>query len=74
MTNNKTKLAECRELIKQSENRLSSNIFFLEWIQKNYGDLNLRRDSNEIENGEPQTLSAIISDLEDIRNELDLAL
>lgn len=53
------------------EKRLASNISFLEWILENYGDLDLRRDKNEIENGEPQNLSNIIDDLEDIGREID---
>ena len=60
-----------REELKLLEIRLSSNIFFLEWILKNYGDLDLRRDRQEIENGEPERLSAIIGDIENIRQELD---
>jgi len=59
------------EDIKLLEKRLASNIYFLEWIQKNYGNLNMRRDKNELENGEPEYLSDIIKDLEDIRQEMD---
>ncbi len=60
-----------KEDLKLLETRLASNIFFLEWILKNYGDMSLRRDKNEIENGEPENFSDIIKDLEDIRNEID---
>ena len=60
-----------REELKLLENRLSSNISFLEWVLKNYGNLSLRRDKTELENGEPENLSSIIADIEDIRQELD---
>jgi hypothetical protein len=60
-----------KEELKLLEIRLSSNIYFLEWILKNYSDLDLRRDKAEIENGEPERLSAIVADIEDIRQKLD---
>lgn len=62
---------ELKEELKLSEIRLTSNISFLEWILKNYGNLDLRRDSNELENGEPKDLTDIILDLDSIRNEID---
>lgn len=60
-----------RENLTLVEKRLASNIVFLYWIMKHYGNLSLRRDKTEIENGEPQTLSNIIDDLEDIRKEIE---
>ena len=59
------------EQLKSWEIRIASNISFLEWILKNYGDMTLRRDKTEIKNGEPQNLSNIIEDLENIRQEID---
>ena len=60
-----------KEDIQLIEKRLASNIYFIDWIIQNYGDMTLRRDKNEIENGEPENLSDIREDLEDIRSELD---
>lgn len=57
------------------EVRLASNIDFLEWVLKNYGDFTLRRSAEELENGEPANLSNIINDLKDVDSDLqDLEL
>lgn len=56
---------------KELEIRLSSNIYFLEELMRIHSNLTVNENRDEIENGQPEFLSEIIEDLEDIRKELE---